>query len=351
MNWRKKMQKIVRNLLFRPKFTPLESMIKIYECASDKDFVNNIHAQRINNCFKKYIEGLSKLGFKENIPYCDFIDPKPSEHWEFEDNNKILLLFSGGKDSTATAIDLREKGYNVTLYFLQGVNLSYSDELERAKVVAKKLNMPMIIDYISVTGKGDFLENPTKNQLILAYALNYGISHNIYTYCYGGFKEDTIEQSAFDRNFSDSIELFNWFESGIKRMIPQFNVITPFDNEVETLKLIGKYPELWNDFQSCLTPKRYREHLRKTNQEKYNVKLFDHRCGSCWKCCMEYIVFCDLGLVEYNEEFYKHCLDIFSNKLKEERPYAKPTKDLKELYMIWIESEELMKQSKFFNKE
>ena len=343
------MQKAEINSLFKINFKPLSSMIKIYNSASDNNFCDNIKEQKISNIFKKYVNNLNTEGFRsERVPRPLYTVPKYS--YECEENKKLLLLFSGGKDSTAAAINFKNLGYDVTLYFLQGVNLSYSEELERAEVVANKLGLPMVVDYIKVSGKGDFLENPTKNQLILSFAINYGIQHNIYRYSYGGFKEDIIEQSAFDRNFSDSIELFNWFEEGVKEVFPKFEVITPFSNEVETLKMIGDYKDLWNDFQSCLTPKRYREHLKKTNEQKYGLQLLEHRCGSCWKCCMEYIVWCDLGLLEYNKEFYRHCLEIFMNKLKDERPYAKPTKDLKEIYMIYIESEELLSKSKFFNE-
>ena len=116
------------------------------------------------------------------------------------------------------------------------------------------------------------------------------------------------------------------------------------------MTLIGNYKELWNEFQSCITPYRYRQHLKEHNEEKYNIKLFNNRCGSCWKCCMEYIVWCDLELVDYNKEFYQHCLEILSSKISEERPYAKPTKDLKETYLIYTESEELLNKSKFFKE-
>ena len=344
------MQKLEIDKLFKINFKPILSMIKIYNCASDLEFKNNIKNIKISSIFKKYVESLNKFGFKnEDGIYPEYIYPKYD--YKVEPNNKIMLLFSGGKDSTAMAMKFKEQGYDVYLYFLQGINLSYLDELERAKDVANKLNLPLIVDYIKVSGKGDFLENPTKNQLILTFAINRGIEHGIYKYSYGGFKEDTIEQSAFDRNFSDSIELFQWYSEGIKEIFKDFEVITPFNNEVETLIKMGNHKEYWNLYQSCLTPFRYREHLKKTNENKYKINLLENRCGSCWKCCMEYIVWADLGIIEYNKDFYKHCLDIFQNKLKEERPYAKPTKNLEEIYMIYIESKELLKKSKFFNGE
>lgn len=343
------MQKLEIDALFKVNFKPLLSMIKIYNCASDLKFQENIKGVKVTNLFKKYINNLNLEGFKNTTGvYPQYTIPKYS--YDLKENNKIMLLFSGGKDSTAMAMKFKELGYDVTLYFLQGVNLSYLDELERAKVVAEKLELPMIVDYVRVTGKGEFLENPTKNQLILAFAINRGIDLGIYRYSYGGFKEDIIEQAAFDRNFSDSIELFNWFSEGVKEVIPNLEIITPFENEVETLIKIGKHKDLWNLYQSCITPLRYRNHLKELNENKYNIKLLDNRCGSCWKCCMEYIVWADLGLIEYNKDFYQHCLEIFMNKLKDERPYAKPTKDLKEIYMIYIESKELLSKSKYFNE-
>ena len=176
------MQKAEINSLFKINFKPLLSMIKIYNSASDLNFCNNIKNEKVSNIFKKYIDTLSSLGFKQKARTTFTI---PKYRYEInEENNKLLLLFSGGKDSTAAAIRFKELGYDVILYFLQGINPAYMDEIDRAKAVAEKLELPLVIEYMKVSGSGDFLENPTKNQLILSFAINYGIEHNIYRYSY-----------------------------------------------------------------------------------------------------------------------------------------------------------------------
>ena len=332
------------------KFSPLCDMIKIYECASDLNFSKNINSVEISEFFKKYINNLNCLGFKNK----ECVSPKYvkcADFYKFEENNKIMIMFSGGKDSTALAMKYRNLGFDVVLYFLQGINISYRDEIDRAKEVASELGLPLIIDTIKVLGHGEFLENPTKNQLILSFAINKGLELGIYRYSYGGFTEDTVETSAFDRNFSDSIETFEWYKDCITAVFPQIEIITPFSNEIETLKIVGKHSKIWEMFQSCLSPYRYKEYLKTTNERKYNIKLLKNRCGSCWKCCMEYIVWCDLGLVDYNKDFYKHCLDIFAKKMPEEKPYIQKTKNKKDIYLAYIPSKKLLNKSKFFKEK
>lgn len=343
------MQTVKYNKFMKFNFEPLYSMINIYNSASDKYFSNNLKQYKINRIFDNLIDLYSNRGFKlTEKPDVNYITN--SKTYKVEETNKLLLLFSGGKDSTAAAMKYKDMGYDVVLYFLQGVNISYSDEQIKAERVAKLLGLPLIVETVKIEGKGGFLENPTKDQLLLAFALNYGIPNNISKYSYGGFSEDTIETSAFDRNFSDSVEAFEEFEKSVKKIFPQFEIHVPFKNEISTLKLIGEHKELWNEFQSCLMPLRFRDFRKKSNEEKYNIKLLNNRCGSCWKCCMEYIVWADLGLVEYNKEFYIHCLELLKDKTPEERPYAKNIKTMVDVYDLWIDNKELFKNSKYFSE-
>jgi len=71
----------------------------------------------------------------------------------------------------------------------------------------------------------------------------------------------------------------------------KINII--FNNYIETLKIISKDLKLLNLVQSCLSPYRFLNNLHQINENKYNIKLFNHRCGSCWKCCVEYIFLAD----------------------------------------------------------
>ena len=87
--------------------------------------------------------------------------------------NNVVVCFSGGKDSTALAVKLKQEGKNVFLYFLKGINKSYSDEYIRASNIASLLNLPLFIDEVHLSGKNMFKENPVKNQVIATLAFNY----------------------------------------------------------------------------------------------------------------------------------------------------------------------------------
>lgn len=77
------------------------------------------------------------------------------------DKNKVLLGFSGGVDSTATALILRKKGYKVHGLFLN-VTGQETESQDKAINVAKKLDMPLITLDISIFFKEkvkDYLYN------------------------------------------------------------------------------------------------------------------------------------------------------------------------------------------------
>ncbi len=62
-------------------------------------------------------------------------------------NKKVLLGLSGGVDSTAAALLLREQGYDVSGFFF---NVHKDDvELEKAKAVARELNIPFYSEDVS----------------------------------------------------------------------------------------------------------------------------------------------------------------------------------------------------------
>jgi len=236
-------------------------------------------------------------------------------------SNNVLVCFSGGKDSTAVAIKLRAEGKNVSLYFLKGINKSYGDEYLRAENVAKLLGLPLFVEEVKLVGKSRYKENPVKNQIIATFALNYAIKNNLgCAVAFGDFKEDTIADAVFDRNWSDTQEMWKAYEEVIKAVVPNFEVFTPFNNYCETLYLIAQDRKLLEAVQGCLAPQRFRKHWHDMNVKKFGYELLPNRCGSCWKCCVEYIFLVDNGFLESNADFYKHCFKLLCDKLPEEHP-------------------------------
>lgn len=261
----------------------------------------------------------------------------------------MIVCFSGGKDSTALAKKLIDDGKKIILFHVHGINKSYSSEVEHAKEIAKYLGAQIVIHNLKLIGKTDFLENPTKNQLVcslaLLFALKNGCSHTI---AFGDFTTDTQKTSLFDRNWSDSKENWEAFKSYVRYYIKDFDVYMPFNTYKDSFEIISKDFYLLNKVQSCILPDRFREMTKKKNESKYNIKLLDNRCGSCWKCCVEWMMLVNKGIIEYNKDFYNHCLQFIKNKQKDEFPNLNEI-SIKNAYELFMKSN--FEDSLFYKRE
>ena len=240
---------------------------------------------------------------------------------------------------------MKEKGYNVHLYHVHGINKSYPDELERATNVAKLLDMPLTIENVLLKGTSTFRENPIKNQLVASMALDFGIKNNISTtIVFGDFTSDDISNSNFIEDWSDTQEMWLAHYNYIRQYVSNYKIVIPFENYINTMDIMAKHVDLLNIIQGCILPYRYRKNIRSKNEQKYKVQLLPNRCGSCWKCCAEYIHYADIGVVEYNKEFYKHCLDFLLDKMKTMHPDMK--QDIETTYGVFLYDD--YKKSKYY---
>lgn len=300
---------------FLRKYNFLDDIIKIYEHFSDVYNDNSLIKNDISYNFKEFVDFIYDNGFKNKYDYFNYTN----ENEKISNNikkEKLLLFFSGGKDSVYCALKLKEK-YDVTLYFVKGINKSYPNEIERAKECAKILDLPLVIENISLIGKTIFLENPIKNMFIYACGLNFGIDKGFGLFCLGNHKNDVVSNSNFDRNFSDTYETILLFEKCINKFLEKpIKSLCLIENYYDSVIYLGKYLEFYDVIQSCITPHRFRNKLKEINEKKYKINLSKYDCGSCWKCCVKYVIYMDLGYIEYNKEFYKHCLKILKAKEK-----------------------------------
>lgn len=264
--------------------------------------------------FDKYAEVNYRVSFMDVLS-------TPVDVFSIENIPKtIILCYSGGKDSTATAIWYKEHGYDVILYHLRNINQTYKDEWKNVQKMADKLGMTLIMQSISLKGKHDWVEHPLKNWIIANRALQYGISHHITSQiAFGNFTSSTLESDPFDVCGGDCKEMWSLYNNIIGTIIPGFEMHTPLTNMKDTLDILMEHKNIAVMCQSCIGPFRYRDYLGKNNRIKYNLDLPEHRCYSCWKCCLEYIVYTDNDIYEYNEEMYKHCLEILRNTIKKEQ--------------------------------
>lgn len=331
------MQKV--NLSFDAKYPFLFDIMRIYECYSDID--NVARRYEISSNAKRFIK-LIENNYDQPHDIWDFVDRKIFNEIIIPNPNKVIVCFSGGKDSVNIALKLKER-YDVILYYIKGINHSYPNEIDSAIECAKALDLPLVVQEVKLSGRTTFLENPTKNQLIFACALNYGLAQGVVTYYFGNAENESVENANFDRDFSDSKEMFDAFSEWVVKDLA-INIINEplIKDGIDSIVNLGKERILGSIVQSCLLPYRFQRVTHKNNCEKYGIELPPNLCGSCWKCCVQYIVWADKGWLEYNKGFYYHCLDFLKSKSLAER--GKKTKTYKETYIAFI-SEELYQES------
>lgn len=260
---------------------------------------------------------------------------KPLETPKFDDNN-IIVCFSGGKDSMATALYYKAHGYNVYLYHLKGINKVYNDEHKQAQIIAEKLGMPLIVGNISLSGRHDYIEHPLKNMIIANCALQYGIQAGISDkIAFGCFTTAHLEDNPFDICGGDCVEMWQEYEHIIQIALPGFKMFECIENYHQSFGALKANPELLPFTISCMSPYRYRAYYKKRNEDKYKINLPDNRCGSCWKCCAEYIYFTDNNIYEFNKEYYKHCLEVLYRNSKKEGVKFNNITDLWQEYFFY----------------
>lgn len=239
---------------------------------------------------------------------------------ESYDKNNIIIAFSGGKDSVATALKYKDLGYNIYLYHLRGLKTnSYPTEWKSAKELAEHLNLPLVIEDIQLLGKLDFPEHPLKNIIIANSMLQYGIKNHIgINIAFGNYTTSELDYTAFYYAGDDCIDMWGYYGYILSNIIPDFKVGLILSDLNDTLETMSTDKDLLALCQSCLGAHRFREYNRKHVQEKYGIELMPNRCGVCWKCAVEYIYMTDHNVLQYNEGYYKHCIDVLKKANKHE---------------------------------
>ena len=249
---------------------------------------------------------LKEFGFSR-IP-CPRNDPK-----------EITVCLSGGKDSAATAFYYVSRGYKVHLYHAMGINRAYGDERKAAENIAKYLHTDIFVDKFLLDGTHKFIEHPLKNYIIANGAIHYCLAMG-YTprIAFGNFNKASIDLNEFDVCGGDCIEMWDAYRPIIQKVLPEFDIEIPLETNADTFNILSTDWDLFKMSVSCMSPYRFREHWKHRSEEKYNVRLFENRCGCCWKCCIEWMWLADTDKVDYNEDFYMHCVDILCRTIYKE---------------------------------
>lgn len=284
----------------------------LYEQFSQRPLPTDIKIP--NKSWKECIQLLYKCSNQEEpefiidqslVPQYDKIDI---------DSNKVILALSGGKDSTANLVRLKDEGKDVTCYFMRRANMSYLLEEDQARKIADLYNAPMIIDELHRTGKTDYFENPIKNVLIMVRMLEYALNHNCATVSLGEFWGTDSSTSDVMYNFSDSIDFLQLCEKAIQSHIPNFNFDFFWEQESTGMSYIIKFhPEVIPLIQSCLMPTRYLNQQLKY-VEKYHLHadvtkpdkegIMHGRCMNCWKCMAEWLYLVEFDKLPFDRLYF-----------------------------------------------
>lgn len=284
------------------------------------------------NFMKPIYEQFSKAGVPETIHGCndfeDFArvatqgkgnfvcDVKLPNIAPAPNNNKVLVAYTGGKDSTAEAIRLKNLGYEVHLFFIKGLNRAYPGEYESAVKIAEIIGCEMHETEVKISGKIFHPENPIKNQITLALLTDWGIANG-----FGKFGSGVVNafNTNYEYNWSDTAALMEEFKKFLRAVVPGWEYVNcNVHPESENLAEVLKHPRAKEIFalkSSCMGPHRFRKVWRENVLKKFGVKLDENQCGLCYKCAYEYVVCSAITGKVTSQKYLSKCVETLRGKL------------------------------------
>ncbi len=296
------MQKIIHNYVNQ--FEVLNQVEKAYYLLSQKKQSDEI----ISDIFNPLIALFVKYAYigeprTEGIRFDKITYPVEGDTY--------IVCTSGGKDSIAVAKKLKDEGKNVILYHMHGINRAYSDEVTVIESLADRLGVEYYIERVRLEGTHQYVEHPMKNMLIANGAINYCICNKLpLNIVFGNYQSSKLEDMEFEICGGDSRDMWDVYENIIQSKIEDFHIYTPLNDISDTYKILDNDLDLIYNCISCMTPMRFRGSVRRQVMNNYNITLPPHRCGSCAKCCLEYIYLADQNVEEFDEGYYRHCFSI-----------------------------------------
>lgn len=240
------------------------------------------------------------------------------------DPRTMLVAFSGGKDSTASALVAQAEGYEPLLYHVAGLNRAYPMEATAAQGMADRLGFPMVVQQVKLAGRAAYMDNPVKNQLVLALMLAFGAAHGVRHHTLGDMRTDVLAVTQLQCNGSDAYEQLQAWEGHAAAAWPLYTYHHLLRHVCDSLGiLLLSRPDLLEHVYGCVAPHRFREQYRAKNQAKYpGLLLLPNRCGSCWKCCAEAIALHRMGYEgqHVTPAFLDHCAEYLRRQLPREKP-------------------------------
>lgn len=281
------------------------------ERPSDVVYVPSAFKEMVEICYERHGYPLRSLQTYE----MESFDVEGNEHDE-------VVGFSGGLDSSYMALSEHDGGMSVRLFHVTGLNKAYPDEDTYSRRFSTSSEIPLTECRVKHIKNQKYVDNPLKNQLIMSMMADYGISHGITTYAMGADWCTDIRHCEIGFTITDSIEINGAFLDGMRKVMPSYNLrfIGGEVKKADRLRyIIVNHRECLNSVSSCISPHRFKKMLHTNNMRKYGVDLMDGRCGSCFKCCMEWLILRHTGYVGRNDAFEQHCWGVLSDSKNSHR--------------------------------
>lgn len=301
-------------------------MSYLWELTSKDIFPKSVEIP--NKFWEEYIDALW-IGHNQNIPY-KIINPTliSNNSYVSKESNKVVVGFSGGKDSLTVALKLQEQGFVPIMYHIKGLtrSTSYTEALS-AREVAIEGKWEYIEKKINYKGKTKYIESPVRNHLVLSYIIDYMIENNLNKAGMGLEIEDkvlnTTIETRIDNGFSDGIDFTQLFVKAIRETFPEFVLYDAVGSKIsDTIWLFDKYRNIAMKSNSCMMTDRIKTYKRNNKMTEFGIhNLPKYNCLCCKKCCQDYIVLYKAGLLgdmtaDNLEDALKSCYKTIRNKIK-----------------------------------
>lgn len=265
-----------------------------------------------------------------NQPFPEFRKCENLPEITFEPNNNLIFGYSGGRDSLAAVLKLRET-YNVKLFHLLGVNKSYRNESNVVKQVSETLGLKCFFEKMPEIKRSDYVENPVKNFYIQSLMIDGMLESGISNLSMGLYTSDTLQHKSQGNGFSDFTEPLKLFEKAVQETFKSFKFLYAFESQADAVFwFLKNHRDKINLLQSCLLPDRFRNDKAQINHKKFNLEILPNRCGcSCTKCIQELIQVSILDSANLDKDLYDHCIKFLREKLKADFGIRYSTQEIK----------------------
>jgi DNA modification methylase len=225
------------------------------------------------------------------------------------DKARACVVFSGGKDSVSVALRLVAQGKRVVLVHVAGANrYAAAEEEKAARALAPLLGLPLEIVRLDHEGKAEWVENPIRNNFLLACAADLMARQGVRLFALGTMRSHAFDAEVVETGVSDAVEVVDATAVHLAQVWKGLRVDHLLASNSDSFREVAKRPDLLPEIRSCLIGARFREAHRRTAKRVHGVDLLPGRCGVCSKCAGEYLHLAPLGALPWSASFAARCM-------------------------------------------